>query len=82
MGGNSIQNNKTRFRAYCKTRLVRLHVCGVDTTISARVQRSSTCADPEGGKGFAPKDSNFFKLLYRITKKNSLGTAWQTQITV
>lgn len=38
MGGNSIQNNKTHFRAYCKTRLVRLY--GVDTTINARVQRS------------------------------------------
>lgn len=37
MGGNSIQNNKTHFRAYCKTRLVRLY--GVDTTINARVQR-------------------------------------------
>lgn len=52
MGGNSIQNNKTRFRAYCKTRLVRLY--GVDTTINARVQRSKTCADPEGGQGVCP----------------------------
>lgn len=52
MGGNSIQNNKTHFRAYCKTRLVRLY--GVDTTINARVQRSKTCADPEGGQGVCP----------------------------
>lgn len=54
MGGNSIQNNKTRFRAYCKTRLVRIY--GVDTTctISARAQRSSTCADPEGGQRVRP----------------------------
>lgn len=54
MGGNSIQNNKTRFRAYCKTRLVRIY--GIDTTctISARAQRSSTCADPEGGQRVRP----------------------------